>query len=216
MFHLGMITIAIISQKGGAGKTTLTLHLAVEAAGKSNKPVAILDIDPQASAMGWGDSREADNPVVIHCPRTRIAQTLQTAKENGAVATFIDTAPHAQIDALDAARAADLVLIPTRPGILDLRAIGASIDIAALAKVPAVVVINAGPPRGAQSHDAAEAVAAQYGAEVCPIIIPQRAVYSHAITESKTAQEYEKESKAAQEMVDLWNWIVRRVDTSTR
>lgn len=210
-----MITIAVISQKGGAGKTTLALHLAVEAAGAENKPVAILDIDPQASASGWGDSRAADNPVVIHCPRGRIVQTLETARCNGAVAAFIDTAPHSQVDALDAARAADLVLIPTRPGLFDLRAIGDSIAIAALARKPAVVVINAAPPRGTQSRDAAEAIKGQYAAEVCPIIIPQRAVYTHAITESKAAQEYEKDGKAAQEMADLWTWISRRVNAST-
>lgn len=212
-FQSWMITVAVISQKGGAGKTTLTLHLAVEAAGPKNKPVAIIDIDPQASATGWGDSRDAENPAVVSCTKARLLQTLETARNTGAVAAFIDTAPHAQVEALDAARASDLVLIPTRPGILDLRAIGASIDIAALAKKTAVVVINAAPPRGGQAQEAIDAIKASYDVEVCPVIIPQRAVFSHAVVGGQAAQEIEPDSKAAQEITTLWKWICKRVGT---
>ena len=78
-----MKIVAIISQKGGAGKTTLALHLAAaaEAAGLSS---VVVDLDPQASAAGWKDSRAQESPVVISLPHTRLAQGLEAAREGGA------------------------------------------------------------------------------------------------------------------------------------
>lgn len=204
-----MRTIALISQKGGAGKTSLAVHLAVAAARKGQ--VAVIDLDPQASAAGWGDNRQGDNPAVVSCPPARLAATLEAARKAGARFAVIDTAPHAEAPALAAARAADLILIPTRPGIFDLRAIGATVDIAKLAGKPAAVVINAAPPRGGQAKDAAEAVTEQYGAKVCPVVISQRAAFANALLQSQTAQEAEPDSKAAAEIARLWNWIEKQV-----
>src|SRR5271170_5700509 len=160
-----MQTIAIIAQKGGVGKTTLALHLAVEAAKAG--PVAVIDLDPQASAAGWGDSRKAEQPAVIACPPTRLAVTLEAAKRTGALVAIIDTAPHAEAPALAAARAADVVLIPTRPGILDLRAIGATVEIVKLAgkQARSAIVMNHAPPTGGQAGEAGEAAGAAYGIE---------------------------------------------------
>src|SRR5690349_17764518 len=118
-----MKTIAIISQKGGAGKTTLALHLAVagELAGKTT---AVIDLDPQASATGWKDTRSSEAPAVVSAQAARLGKVLEAATENGVELTIIDTAPHSESSALAAARASDLILIPCRPAILDLRAIG--------------------------------------------------------------------------------------------
>jgi len=65
-----MKTIAIISEKGGVGKTTLSINLGVAAALK-NKATAIIDLDPQASSSEWGDLRESDNPAIIATPASR-------------------------------------------------------------------------------------------------------------------------------------------------
>lgn len=204
-----MQTLAIIAQKGGVGKTTLALHLAV-AAGQAGA-VAVMDLDPQASASGWSDSRAAEEPAVVACPPSRLAVTLDAAKAQGARLAIVDTAPHAESPALAAARAADLILIPTRPGILDLRGIGASVEIANLAKRPAVLVINAGPARGAGAVEAGEAARASYGIEVCPVIIGQRAVFGHALVTGQTAQEVEPDSRAAGEIMALWEFVQRRI-----
>jgi chromosome partitioning protein len=106
-----------------------------------------------------------------------------------------------------AARAADLVLIPCRAGILDLRAIGTTAELVKITGKKAFVVLNALPPRA--SHilsDAREAVAV-HGIEVAPVTLQQRAAYGHALTAGQTAPEYEPDGKAAEEIADLRDWL---------
>src|SRR5271170_3279128 len=141
-----MRTVAILSQKGGTGKTTISLHLAV-AARQAGHIAVVIDLDPQASAAGWKDSRKSEEPVVISVPAARLPQALQAAETGGADLAVIDTAPHSGDVALAAAEAADLVLIPCRPGILDLRAIGTTARVVKLAGKRAYVVLNTVPPR---------------------------------------------------------------------
>lgn len=204
-------TIAILSQKGGTGKTTLTLHLAV-AAERSGAAAVIVDLDPQASASGWSDLRQAESPVVISAQATRLAQVLKTAETHGASVVFIDTAPHVESAALAAARAADLILIPCRPAILDLKAIGMTIDLVRIARRPAVVVLNAVPPRGSLTREAGEAVEG-YGIPLAPVSLGHRSAFVHALTTGATAQEYEPRGKAAEEVVSLYTWLCRHVWT---
>jgi chromosome partitioning protein len=112
-----------ISQKGGVGKTTLAIHLAVAFAADGLN-VAILDLDPQASAAEWKDFREEEMPGVIAIPSSRLPKVLQELEGRGADVVILDTAPHSEGTALDAARAADLILVPCQPSIMDLRACG--------------------------------------------------------------------------------------------
>ena len=202
-----MKTLAVISQKGGAGKTTLALHLAVAARIKK-KTAAIIDLDPQASAANWGDSREDEYPAVVSAQPARLSKVLAAAKEAGAKLAIIDTAPHSESAALAAARASELVIIPCRPAILDLRAIGSTVDLVNLAKAKACIVLNAVPSRGTLAEEAVEAVSS-YGVKVLPVRIGQRAAFVHALTAGKTAQEYEPNGKAAKEIKDLYMAICK-------
>ncbi len=152
-----MYIVSMLSQKGGTGKTTLSLHLAV-ASETAGKRAVVIDLDPQASAAEWKDSRERDTPVIVPIPSTRLPHALQAAREGNADLVLIDTAPHSGDVALAAAEAADLVLIPCRAGILDLRAIGTTARAVKLAGKMAYVVLNAVPPRA--SHILADARAA--------------------------------------------------------
>ncbi len=204
-----MKTIAIISQKGGAGKTTLAIHLAV-AAEQSKQSAAIIDLDPQASATGWGDHRSSDTPAVVSAQAARLPQVREAASKAGAVLAVIDTAPHSESAALAAARAADLILIPCRPAILDLRAIQATIDLAKLAGKPVAVVLNSVPPRGPLGDDAVEAIGV-YGVEVCPVRVGHRAVFVHSLTEGLSALEHDPEGKGANEIRQLYMWACRQV-----
>ncbi|WP_414587018.1 ParA family partition ATPase [Scytonema sp. PCC 10023] len=204
-----MKTVAIVSRKGGAGKTTLAVHLAVAASIKG-KEVAIIDLDPQASAAGWGDSRTTETPAVVSAQAARLPKVLETAANAGADLAIIDTAPHSETAALAAIRAADLILIPCRPAILDLRAISDTIDLVNLAKKTATVVLNAVPPRGSLADEAVEAIAS-YGVTVAPIKVGQRAAFVHSLTTGLTAQEYEPEGKAAEEIQQLYKWMCKQL-----
>jgi len=133
-----METISFISQKGGAGKTTLALNLA-GAANIDGLQSVVVDLDPQASAKGWHDQRN-EAPVVISTHATRLAEVIDTVREHDADLCIIDTAPHSETVALAAAKAADLILIPCRPAVFDLRAISSSIDLTQIAGKPALVV----------------------------------------------------------------------------
>lgn len=201
-----MKIVAVISQKGGSGKTTLALHLAV-AAEASGRPTVVIDLDPQASSAGWKDSRETETPVVAALPHTRLAAGLQAAQTGGASLCIIDTAPHSEGASLAAARAADLVLIPCRPGILDLRAIGMTAELVKIASKPAFCILNALPPGGTRIIEDARAAVAVHGLKVAPVGMGQRAAYAHSLTLGLTAPEYEPPGKAAEEIAAIMDWL---------
>lgn len=201
-----MKIVAILSQKGGAGKTTLALHIAA-AAQEARIETVVIDLDPQASAAGWKDSRAGETPVVVSLPHTRLSQGLQAAKDGGARLVIIDTAPHSESAAMAATRASDLVLIPCRPGILDLRAIATTAELVKLAQKPAYVVLNAMPPRATQLLADARAAVETHGLKVAPVTLQQRAAYAHALTAGSTAPEYEPEGKAAEEIKAFLKWL---------
>lgn len=201
-----MKTVAILSQKGGTGKTTLALHLAV-AAERAGETAAVIDLDPQASASGWSDARKGETPAVVPVPFARLTHALEAAKAGGASIAFIDTAPHASDAALASAEIADLVLIPCRPGILDLRAIGMTARAVKLADVLAYVVLNAMPSRAPNVLADARAAVEVHGLEVAPVYTQQRAAYAHALIGGQTAQEYEPSGKASEEIGRLYTWM---------
>jgi chromosome partitioning protein len=204
-----MKTIAIISQKGGSGKTTVAVHLAVcaELAGQRS---AIIDLDPQASAMEWCSRRQADTPEVIKAAPEQLQTLLGQAKENGAGFTIIDTAPHSDRAAAIAAGLADLVLIPCRPAAFDVAAIPTTLQILKLAHAQsrAAILLNAVPPQGRTGEEAAEGLAAL--ARVVPVRLVHRAAYSHAVNDGRSVQEYEREGKAAEEIIGLYRWIMEQ------
>src|SRR5215204_6027030 len=114
-----MSTISLINQKGGVGKTTVALHLAAAFwLGKQN--VVVLDLDPQASASEWHDARAIEMPHVESIQPARLAKVVEHTRDIGANVLILDTAPHAEATALDAARCSDLVLVPCQPSIMDL------------------------------------------------------------------------------------------------
>jgi chromosome partitioning protein len=209
LLHVGMKTVAIISQKGGVGKTTVALHLAV-AAERDGKTTVIVDLDPQASAATWKDLREEAEPVVQPAQVNRLGFILDEAKKHGASLAIIDTSPNSESASLAAARAADLVLIPCRPHLLDLKAISSSIELARLAKKPFSVVLNAVPVRGALASEAIAAINT-YDAPVAPVHLTMRAAYYHCLVNGQVAQEYEPTGKAAEEAFLFYKWVKKEL-----
>lgn len=203
-----MLVIAVISQKGGAGKTMLACALSV-AGEHAGHPAVLVDLDPQGTATTWGTLREAETPVVTTTTQDRLDAVLTAARSAGAALAVIDTAPHIGDAALDAARAADLVLIPCRASAADLTAIGASVELTRQANVSTHAVINAAPVRSPLVAQAREAIAG-YGIDTMPMVIHQRIDHVHAFTAGLTATEHAPRGKAARELNALFAWIVQR------
>ncbi len=207
--HPSLAVLAIVSRKGGAGKTTLAINLAV-AATAGGRRVSILDTDLQAAALAWSDCRHDPWPRVSPCPAHRIARALQDAAAEGIGLAIVDMAPHAEGAALAAALAADLVVVPCRPALFDLHAVAAALDIAGLAAVPAAVVLNAVPARG---QTAAEARAVLGGVDALPERLGQRAAFVRALTAGEGGVEHEPRGKAAAETgavhAALWDRLER-------
>jgi len=209
-----MKTVAIISQKGGAGKTTLTVHLAT-AAVAAGHTTAIIDLDPQGTATSWSDRRSAGAPEVVSGQAVRLPALMTAARDNGVDVLILDTAPNADQTASLAARAADVVLIPCRPSAFDLEAIETTLMLAKVAKKPAYVVLNAVPPRSGIGKEAAEGLKGQ-GVQVAPHQLTHRAAFAHGVIDGRTAQEFEPEGKAAEEVAALYTWLCGIVDMPTR
>ncbi len=204
-----MKILAIVSRKGGAGKTTIAVHLAV-AAEAYGIATAIFDLDPQASAALWSDHRGEPIPAVVPAQAPRLPSLLAQARQNEAHIVLLDTAPHADGIAADAADQADVILIPCRPSAFDLDAIGASVRLARNAGKPAYVIINAAPVQGVETAEAIAALTAA-GVEVCPVVLHHRKPYASRIHEGRTAQEIEPKGKAAAEIDALLFWLCDRV-----
>lgn len=194
-----MKILAIISQKGGVSKTTLATALAVAAAA-DGKSAAIIDLDPQASAAFWKDTRVLDTPAVVAIPASRLQPTLKSAEASGCDLAIIDTPPAAKEEA---ATVADFVLVPTRPAVLDLMAMTKTLD---LIGKPAAVVITFCPAQGREIADT-EAAVGKLGAALCPVRIHNRIAYSRAQQTGQTAQEFEPDGKAAEEIRQLYVFV---------
>ncbi len=200
-----MKTLAIIAQKGGSGKTTIAVHLAVCAL-QQGKAVALIDIDPQGSANKWFNARPpTDGLVAIQSQAEALPALLKKAKSGGVDFAIIDTAPHSDKSAALAAEVADFVLIPSRPSRFDLETIASTLSVIGLTNTPAAVVMNA-IPRGNLALEAKEALQAQ-GFPVLEVMISSRVAFSHAVVDGRSVHEYEPNGKAAEETDQLFSAI---------
>ena len=209
-----MKTVAVISQKGGAGKTTLALHLAV-AGHLAGYDSGLIDVDPQGTAETWGSWRNDEPPSVIGAKAATLGRTLEKARTAGAEFVVIDTPPLAQAEARAAADHADIILVPCQLRIFDLDAIRVTAGLVASAGKPAFVVFNRTPSRAPNLYaQGVEAVAAM-GMKAAPTMLVERAAYHHAEQEGKAAQEIAPAGKAAVEVGELWAWLCRELAIST-
>lgn len=195
--------ISVVAEKGGVGKTTLALTLAV-AAVLAGRKVAVFDLDPQATAAKWTDRRETEFPWVVTTPATRLDAAITNAKGQGVDFIVIDTPPHAGADAVEAARRADLVLVPVEPHLYTLETLPKLGDLFKLAgATPALFVVSKASIQGKEAQDAAAYIKG-LGFDVCPVTLYLRAAHRHAGNVGQTAQEYDPKSKAADESLQLY------------
>lgn len=206
-----MKVIGLISQKGGVGKSTLALCLATsfQAAGKNT---IVIDLDPQASAAEWHDARADKLPHVESVHAARLKQTVEKSQEIGADILILDTAPHSEATAIEAARLSDLILVPCRPSIVDLRAMRQTVDLLKLTGKPAFAVMNAVQHSSLSTATEAEkTIERVLGLPVCPVRVFERVAYSRSLITGQTAQEIEPDGKAAREIRNLYKWVCSHV-----
>jgi chromosome partitioning protein len=206
-------TIALVTQKGGAGKTTVAASLAV-AASEAGEKVVALDLDPQGSLAAWGDDRESDAPAVdrIEGDRlTKLPDVLAALARGGYTLAILDCPGIASTATNIAIGAADLCLVPARPTRIDLRATKPTIEALLSLKRPFAFVLNQCPPgpRSSRANEAAEGLG-MMGVLANPMVT-QRADFQDALAAGLGVTEYAPAGKAADEIRQLWRWVARRI-----
>ncbi len=198
-------TIAFISQKGGAGKSTLAVHMGVIAL-QSGRKVAIVDTDPQESAAMWHRARQAPNPPVAAVAVTELERALAAAETDRYEFALVDSAPHVGAGAAVIARLADLVVVPVQPGPFDIGALPATIDLLRAAGRRAVVVLSRCPTRSLDVESARRSIL-EMNLEIVPVSIGDRTVYRRALAHGLAVTEMDPDSIAAMEITNLYRWI---------
>ncbi|WP_353204425.1 ParA family protein [Sphingomonas sp.] len=209
-----MRVLAMASQKGGSGKTTLSGHLAVQAQLAGAGPVVLIDIDPQGSLSDWWNERSAEYPAFAQTTVARLAADLEVLRQQGFRLAMIDTPPAITMAIQSVIAVAELIVIPTRPSPHDLRAVGATVDLCERAGKPLLFVVNGATPKARITSEAAVALS-QHGT-VAPITIHHRTDFASSMIDGRTVMECDGNSKSAQEVRDLWTYISDRLEKNFR
>ena len=211
-----MFVVSLLSQKGGTGKSTLAIQLAV-AAMLDGHTVIIIDLDPQGSAVMWGQIRGDAPPIVVSATKTELPGLLKTAEQNGVTLAILDTPPKVEPEgeAHHAARVSDLAIIPCRPNVFDVKAIGATVKLAQLAGVSTRIVFNQVPANSSQIFKARRAVEV-YNIPRVPCQVGNRIKFSHAALDGQSIQEFDPKEKGASEINALYKYTLRELEEVTR
>lgn len=204
-----MPAIALLSQKGGAGKTTLVVHLAVTAG-----DALIIDTDKQKSAAGWWRERDGQLPELVTASSQSVSKAIASTKRRW---VFIDTPPRHEEGLRAVCAVSDFILIPAQP---------CCPPAPQCQRLPAdqgfqdaVIVLNSCPPNrwfgeAGVVSEARQALSV-YGLPVCPVVVSSRVAFSHALNGGLAVTEFEPEGKAAGEIRKLWEWLWQNVNHST-
>ena len=208
-----MKTVALLSRKGGAGKTTCAIHMGVLAQASGLK-VLFLDLDPQGSLAAWWHNREAETPGLVQSDARRLPDLIEAAKAEGYDLAVVDTPPAVTFDTARTAALVDLALVPLRPSVLDIYAVASTADVVKASKKPGLLILNSCLPSPRGSQEAAstlEARKALQGAALplAATSLAQRIDYTRALNGGEAVNEFAPASKAAQEMERLWQEVKR-------
>jgi chromosome partitioning protein len=209
-----MHIIAIASQKGGSGKTTLAGHLAVQAEKAGAGPVALIDTDPQGSLSEWWNARAAETPSFARTTSETLKEDIERLRALGIKLVVIDTPPAIEATIADVIGLSDLVVIPVRPSPHDLRAVGATVDIVEKLGKSLVFVVNGAAPRARITNEAVMALS-QHGT-LAPVILYQRTGFAASMIDGRTVAEIKGEARSAEDIAVLWEYIGSRLNGETR
>ena len=208
-----MNVIVFASRKGGSGKSTLTAHLAAQAA-RPSRACLLVDADPQGSLSLWHELRASERPALKRAPRG-VEEAVKAAKREGYEWVFVDTPPNKSSVVVDAIRLSTLVVIPARPSVFDVAAVTDTIEICRELKKPYAVVITAAP---AKRNEAEASIVADARAGLTATKVPvwsgqitNRSDFCFALGAGAGAKEFDPDSLAAAEMANLWGAIEKSV-----
>lgn len=221
-----MKTGAIISNKGGAGKTTITQGIAGGAISIGGLTVAIADGDSQHSTAEWFEGRRkriADDPAFAMPYVEEVTLTersLKTFKDkcasNGADLLLIDTSPNSTDETLDAAEQADFLIVPCQPSFIDLRALKRTKTIVEMSGKPAIAVVNLTKHFGTESAATSRTLEQRHQFTVCPHVVRDLVSFKRAYAADQTIFEYEPSGEAAADIRRVYEFLCQHVDMSTR
>lgn len=209
-----MRILAVASQKGGSGKTTLSGHLAVQAQRVGAGPVVLIDIDPQGSLSDWWNERTDAFPAFAQTSVARLITDLAELRKRGFELAVIDTPPAITTAIQTVLQIAELVVIPTRPSPHDLRAVSATADMCTRAGKPPIFVVNAATPRARITAEAAGALS-QHGT-VAPVVVHQRTDFAASMIDGRTVMEVSPRGRSAGEIAALWSYVSEHLEQAVR
>lgn len=211
-----MIILGVLGQKGGSGKTTIAVALAVEAA-RATGSVLLVDADEQASATAWGRRRGEDGALhVVQSGAAGLAKLLELAAGRGIRVAIVDMAGRAARELVAMAGQCTLVVVPVRPAAGDIETLPVVRDMLRRAGDPlALLVVNAAPTRGNRAQEARD-VLASVGLPVWRGAIGNRVVHADAMNAGRAAVELDRHGLAGVEVFQLYQYIMRSVSPPAR
>ncbi len=204
-----MKVVAVTSQKGGTGKTTLSGHLAVQATRAGARAVALVDTDPQGSLTRWWNARGQETPAFVETSISTLGTDLARLAAAGVELVVIDTPPAITFAIVEVIKVADLVVIPVRPSPHDLAAAGTTVDMVERLAKPMVFAINGASPRARITGEAAVALS-QHGT-VAPVTIHHRTEFAASMIDGRTVMELPRAERSSAEVAALWDYLARRL-----
>jgi chromosome partitioning protein len=211
-----MHTIVLATQKGGSGKSTLTIGLALAAKNAGHK-VRLIDTDPQGTLSNWQVRRGIAEPIVETIYNVgRFETRLEQLARGGITVTIVDTASGVGATTAAAIRCADLCFIPARPSVTDIEACAATLKAVRAWRKPFAFVLNQTPVRGRRIDEAAQALGGDAARDISDVLarpfIAMRNDHQDALALGLAVSEYAPAGKSAEEIAQLWRWAEARLN----
>lgn len=199
--------MAFFNSKGGAGKSTLAVHLGVAAA--YERPTALLDADPQGTLRAWGGARSLESPAVLAVSAVSLSAELAMLRSKGVELAVLDCPPYITAESSRLVELVDFVVVPVQPTMPDIAGCNHAVEIIKATGKPFAFILNRAPARAPEVAQAIEALS-QWG-EVCPVIIGDRRSFSRALASGQSVIEFEAGSAAAKEAAHACSWILSKI-----